>query len=235
MVDRIHKYPLNRDGRDIILGDIHGNFKIANQVLESLNMRRGDRVYTVGDIVNRGEDSIKCFDKFAHRSVRGNHEQLILSYWKGDIEKCKLKKAGGDWFLKLHKDYQNEIIYRIKHMPTAIQIGEENPYIIAHACMPAPWKDASKMILKSSSFRKRIHCEHGFYKNSSQTLVRETCKGVKAIFVGHDIVPVVRKHYEKIYQLDTGVYRTGVLSYAVIENDSVTTSSYMSHITFNAV
>lgn len=228
---RIHKYPTNQF-RDIVLGDIHGNFEVASAALKALNIRRGDRVFTVGDIVNRGSDSLKCFESFSATSVRGNHEQLILSYWKG-LEKGqgvkeKLLRAGGGWFLKLNKDYQKEVIYRIKNMPTAIQVGEENPYVIVHACLPASWKEAKKLIPTSPSFRKRIHCEHGFYSTSSEELIKESSKGVRAIFVGHDRVPEIKKHYGKIYQLDTGVYRTGKLSFAIIENGNIRTGTYVS-------
>jgi hypothetical protein len=70
----------NTEGRDFIIGDIHGNRRCLNEVLSVL--KNEDRLFIVGDLTDRGHDSEGVILALKNRdnvfSVRGNHEDECL-------------------------------------------------------------------------------------------------------------------------------------------------------------
>lgn len=48
----------NRRGRDIAVGDVHGHFQRLQQALDAVGFDPAiDRLFSVGDLVDRGPDS----------------------------------------------------------------------------------------------------------------------------------------------------------------------------------
>lgn len=72
----------NRSGRDFVCGDIHGCFGALNSALCAHDFQPDrDRLFSVGDLVDRGPDSPSAFswlDKPWFFAVRGNHEEMAL-------------------------------------------------------------------------------------------------------------------------------------------------------------
>lgn len=68
------------------IGDIHGGVKTFRALLNKIGLGREDRLYLLGDYVDRGPDSkgvldtIICLQEigFDVRPVRGNHDDLLL-------------------------------------------------------------------------------------------------------------------------------------------------------------
>jgi serine/threonine protein phosphatase 1 len=70
-------------GRVIAVGDIHGCAWEFEQLLEKLALTGHDRLILLGDLVNRGPDSVGVIAlarAHAHRSLLGNHELRLLNY-----------------------------------------------------------------------------------------------------------------------------------------------------------
>lgn len=86
-----------------VLGDIHGCFDEFQKMLEVINFDYGgDRMYFVGDYIDKGKDSYKMlryiekhFEDDCFYFLRGNHEDEFISYVdlldSIDSEKSKLK------------------------------------------------------------------------------------------------------------------------------------------------
>jgi len=80
----LQRYSLNTLGRDLVVGDVHGCFSLLDAALKGLEfdpMR--DRLFSVGDLVNRGRESAAVLDAVRRhqiKAVRGNHEQMILDW-----------------------------------------------------------------------------------------------------------------------------------------------------------
>lgn len=73
------------NGRIIAIGDIHGCHAEFAELLERLSLTKDDRLVLLGDLVNRGPDSLKVIDLArANRalSLMGNHEHRLLTYRK---------------------------------------------------------------------------------------------------------------------------------------------------------
>ena len=74
---------INDRGRIIIIGDLHGCWREADDMLESLRITDDDVVIFAGDIVDRGEHSGRCVDlAMQYRAVLGNHDEKALKYQK---------------------------------------------------------------------------------------------------------------------------------------------------------
>lgn len=69
--------------RHLIIGDIHGCYDELLQLVEIAGITDDDMVVAVGDIIDRGPDSVKVYDFFRNRAnskvVMGNHERKHLN------------------------------------------------------------------------------------------------------------------------------------------------------------
>ena len=75
----IQKFKENWHGRDFVLGDLHGCLELLQIEMIKVGFNEEtDRIFSVGDLVDRGPDSLKClelvFEPWFH-SVLGNHEE----------------------------------------------------------------------------------------------------------------------------------------------------------------
>lgn len=71
------------DDRVIAIGDIHGCADEFEALLAKLAPTRRDRIILLGDLVNRGPDSVRVIAlarRHAHRSLLGNHELRLLNF-----------------------------------------------------------------------------------------------------------------------------------------------------------
>lgn len=73
--------------RSFVIGDVHGCALTLHQLLfQILKIRRSDRIYLLGDLIDRGPRSKDVLDTlmrlrsagYAIKSVRGNHEEMLL-------------------------------------------------------------------------------------------------------------------------------------------------------------
>ena len=44
-------------GRDLVVGDVHGHFATLRHALGELEVGAGDRLFSLGDLIDRGPDS----------------------------------------------------------------------------------------------------------------------------------------------------------------------------------
>lgn len=101
-MNHIKTLTLNESGRDFVCGDIHGSLSCVERALNELNFdTTRDRLISVGDLVDRGPDSMGCLgllDQEWFHAVRGNHEELMhdalnnREFWHG-----LWARNGGEW------------------------------------------------------------------------------------------------------------------------------------------
>lgn len=68
--------------RTIAIGDVHGCADEFEELLAALQVRPGDRVIQLGDLINRGPDSHRCIAlarKHGVEAILGNHELRLLN------------------------------------------------------------------------------------------------------------------------------------------------------------
>ena len=74
--------------RIAVLADIHGNMPALEAVIEDIAAQQVDEVLVGGDLVGRGPQGsrvIECIRSLAWPSVRGNHEDYLLTFRRGDV------------------------------------------------------------------------------------------------------------------------------------------------------
>ncbi len=92
------------------IGDIHGGAKTLHFLLQQLRLGRNDRLFLLGDYIDRGPDSKGVLDIILNlieegydvRPVKGNHEDMLLRNVSGQHNDYSLKWPTG-WGAKALK------------------------------------------------------------------------------------------------------------------------------------
>jgi len=137
--ERIVRLPSNRTGRDFVLGDLHGTTDLLRALMVHVAFDPDkDRLFSVGDLVDRGEDSpgglALLLEPWFH-AVLGNHEDMMMDYLlprseqkypmesgNGLPDHAFLFNGGETWF----GDYRmsGEVKDRLESLPLLMVVGE---------------------------------------------------------------------------------------------------------------
>ena len=74
--------------RVAVLADIHGNIPALEAVIADIAAQRIDEVLVGGDLVGRGPEGSRVIgrlDGLGWPSVRGNHEDYLLTFRRGEV------------------------------------------------------------------------------------------------------------------------------------------------------
>ena len=101
----VQRFTQNTRGRDFVVGDLHGCFDYLRVMLEHIQFDRvTDRLFCVGDLVDRGPQSEEAIDWIAKpwfHAVRGNHEQMAIDVAAGRVNAgSKMHRLAG---VKMHQ------------------------------------------------------------------------------------------------------------------------------------
>ncbi len=141
--------PRNERGRDLVIGDVHGQLATFERLLEEVAYSEadGDRLLLLGDVIDRGPDSagmLQWIKRPGVNCIRGNHEQLMLDSLNGDreTEQLWIEGNGGGWSKALSDHDRGEWHAVLRKMPLATEVeGAEGTFVLVHAEIPAttPW------------------------------------------------------------------------------------------------
>ncbi len=123
-----------------IVGDLHGCF---SQLMEKLRQCRfdpwQDLLVSVGDVIDRGPDSLRCLELLHKRwvvAVRGNHEQMALDALAASQLSLWFMN-GGDWFAALSANQQRlarKALDDCQRLPWILELHCQNGmHVVAHA------------------------------------------------------------------------------------------------------
>ena len=100
-MDDIPHFTSNTAGTDYIVGDLHGCHDMLMKALSALSFDPAyDRLFSVGDLVDRGPDSLSCLRLIREPwffPVLGNHEQMMLETLDGG-DATMWVMNGGRWY-----------------------------------------------------------------------------------------------------------------------------------------
>ena len=126
--NRAARLPLNTRGRDLIVGDLHGQMDALSALLDlaSFDAHR-DRLIAVGDLVDRGDDSLKLMElqrsSTWFHAVIGNHEALMRDALLGDPEALEIWQVnGGGWGATLPKETRAALIADVNSLPLTLEV-----------------------------------------------------------------------------------------------------------------
>lgn len=157
---RFLSLPVNQRGRDFVIGDLHGEFDLLQQAMLAVSFdESSDRLFSVGDLIDRGPRSAEALDfvlgaSWFH-SVRGNHEQLMIDACRSQDEVRIWRMNGGGWAANLLSVRLGELVSAVSAFPLAIEFSlvDGRRIGIVHAELPA--------MLSWSAFRDLMTLDHG--------------------------------------------------------------------------
>ncbi len=209
------RLPLNTRGRDFVVGDVHGSVDLLRQGLALVRFNpEVDRLFLVGDLVDRGFYSRECLellDKPWVWSARGNHEQMALESFgpQGQAPTDPghlrwMRDAGMEWWLQLTAAQRLPLLRKLACLPFALEVETTRGRVgIIHAEVPpgmawpefiAGLEQADPHVLASCIWgRKRL--------TGSGT---EGVVGIGRLFVGHTPQWGQLRRVGNIYAVDTG-------------------------------
>lgn len=129
--------------RIFAIGDIHGCSRTFSKLLGKLEITKRDKVYCLGDYIDRGPNSKGVVDLilklrkqgFKIHTIRGNHECLMMDSFKGEKQFNTWMHDGGDPTLSSFKiESYNELNlkYRLFFTKTKYYIVKGN-FHFSHA------------------------------------------------------------------------------------------------------
>jgi serine/threonine protein phosphatase 1 len=134
------------NGRLIAVGDIHGCHSEFSELLGQLELKEGDRLVLLGDLVNRGPSSTKVIDLARGAgavSLLGNHELRLL----------KFRKTGDRKYIKEHDTETFEALRPedwayLEGMPLTFEEPELNTVFVHGGFLPGePWQRQSPEVV----------------------------------------------------------------------------------------
>lgn len=126
----------NTKGKDYIVGDLHGCYDELQRLLTHVNFDfdNGDRLFSVGDLIDRGPDSVKCIQLIGQdyfHGVRGNHEDMMILSLLPINKFCMSQwfANGGEWILDIDTDTISAytLAEEVNKLPLVIVVGAEDP------------------------------------------------------------------------------------------------------------
>lgn len=191
----VKRFAKNTVGRDYIVGDIHGCFTRLCNALNAIgfNPREGDRLFSVGDSVDRGEESdlaIRWIDEPWFHAVQGNHEDMAIRWPNGHMDSHIYSANGGAWNIMNPPDVQQHIADNLASLPIAIELETSFGKVgIVHA--HCPFDDWAKFVsvLEDSTVSKKSLNSVIDSAMWSRTRIEQAdssqVAGVRAVVVGH--------------------------------------------------
>lgn len=200
-------FPLNELGNDYVCGDIHGCFTKLQTKLDEIGFDGAkDRLFSVGDLVDRGYESEESIDWIAKpwfHAVRGNHEQMAIDAYSGMFDVNCYTSNGGEWFLQLPKTHQKLFVDAFLNLPIAADVQTKDGLVgIVHSdCPVRSWQDFEIALTGENAevfaqmcmwSRERVQCG-----DTSEVA------GVSKVMVGHTPMKQPR-WFGNVQYIDTG-------------------------------
>lgn len=212
---RIMRHAINTEGRDFVVSDVHGTYTVVAAALNGVGFDwKRDRLFSVGDLVDRGPESRRALAFMRNPRIwpnRGNHEDLFLEmYEDGDTPPEEAvtywtDRNGMSWWRDLVQAERMEMITAFRALPLVQEIETVRGTVgLVHGEVPKgmDWQtfiDAieagDKRTTKSALWgRDRI-------THNDDTGVR----GIDRVFSGHTIIDQPTR-LGNVYYIDTGSF-----------------------------
>lgn len=208
-------FPANQRGRDIAVGDIHGCFGQLSNALDTIGFDRTvDRLFSVGDLVDRGPESdqvLHWLEQPWFHAICGNHDFLT---WRTALDlpypEVDHHLHGGGWLSLLPKDQQQRIGTRLKTLPLALEVETTLGVVgLVHADCPFDdWEDMRAVGWDTINLTGTVAdcCLWSFERYSRR--YTGVIKNARAVVHGHVLVRTMET-LGNVYFVDTGGWRPG--------------------------
>ncbi|MPZ46480.1 MAG: hypothetical protein GEV05_24460 [Betaproteobacteria bacterium] len=140
------RLPTNASGHDLVVGDLHGHRSLLDAQLERLHFDPArDRVLSVGDLVNRGPESLATLSLIEEpwfHAVLGNHELMLLNYLHYYDSRTHSRKAfacgSGQWIheaIAKNRKFLGKLADRLAALPLALHVEGAVSFNVTHSAL----------------------------------------------------------------------------------------------------
>ncbi|NJL84776.1 MAG: serine/threonine protein phosphatase [Leptolyngbyaceae cyanobacterium SM1_1_3] len=225
---------MRNSSRRIFIGDVHGHYDGLMRLLEAIALEETDRLYFVGDLIDRGPKSaqvVKFVRAHADGCVLGNHEQLLLeAFPKGKTHVPALQGwlySGGQSTLSSYGasiDQLLEDVQWIRSLPLFIDLN--NLWLVHAGVNP-------KLSLSEQTHHDLCWIRDPFHTSANPYFAD------KLIITGHTITftlpqvePGQLAHGQGWIDIDTGAYhpKSGWLTGVDFDNEQVYQINVFDHV-----
>lgn len=218
----VERFLPNLKGNDWVMGDLHGCLELFNTALKDIEFNpEVDRMFSVGDLVDRGPNSIECLDLLNQpwfHAVKGNHEDMMLGVHRANWPKDNYIANGGSWFFQVRDSTKDAAARLVEKLPLVIVIDHASGkrFNIVHAEMPLTDKDIDEGIMWPDSFIwSRTLIKSSRQPGYEWKLLKE---GLSPTFVGHTVLDQPEILESHIF-IDTGAVFSGRLTLVKLGNE----------------
>ena len=226
----------NGRGRDFVVGDVHGHFETLRHALAELEVGEHDRVFSLGDLVDRGPDSFQAKEWMEGRDpcarfdlvLRGNHEQMMLEalvegpprrrrIWEEHPWSLWEMNGGGWWDARKpgHTGHAWIEVLRVRPFCAKVETGH-GPVGLVHACpVHASWQELEETLARTDR-SGRLTRERALWSRVRHGLVQREIGETGNEHVGpvEGVQCVITGHtpvpepvwHENVLGIDTGVH-----------------------------
>ncbi len=157
---------------DYLVGDVQGCCDALQRLLAEIGFSPSrDRLYVLGDLVNRGPASLATLELlhgFGHAAIclLGNHDLHLLAVAHG-VRPAHRGDTFGD---VLASPQRSAWLEWLRARPLALQLGaSQGGWLLVHAGVPPPWSAAQTValagevqaVLQDSRFAEYLHGMYG--------------------------------------------------------------------------
>lgn len=206
------KFAPNRDGRDFVIGDLHGMLDLLEATLNARGFDpRCDRLFSVGDLIDRGTDSpgaSRLLEKPWFHAVRGNHEDMLIRAAAGAEPRMLALwwQNGGQWGIRGGRITREacDAALLCENMPYVITIqhGSGRRFGICHAqCPVADWEAIDGVAVRPELVQELLWGRDRILRADASRV-----RGIDWTIHGHTVVASPLRSANALF-IDTGCYR----------------------------
>ena len=203
---RVSHVSANARGRDFVVGDVHGCFRTLERALVELAFDpERDRLFGVGDLVNRGPhsgDALEWLERRFEAVALGNHDRAVLRSL--ELPLGTPPPSGSEWLADVHDADRGRWRAAVAAMPVAITV--ETPYGdvgIVHADVPhLVWSESVAMLERGDPSAVDVALL-GLPGGSEKTGEGRPVGGLRALVHGHAARKGVCRRANR-WNIDTG-------------------------------
>ena len=215
----VKRYPCNENGRDFVVGDIHGCLEHLHFLMEDVKFDKDvDRLFSVGDLVDRGPKSFETLKLIREPwffPVQGNHEEMMIGELVRGQDMWWIPN-GGAWALEAqetHADELKELLGETEKLPFLLTVDTKTCGVvgICHAESPSDWNDIDPREFENIIWGRR--------KYRWAPHMGKLPGGVDMTVHGHTPIGSTPILHERMnaWWIDTGCFATGTMIFLQID------------------